>query len=156
MARVHRLLARAARVWWAVRRPRTLGVRALVLDGADQVALVRHTYRPYWYLPGGGVKRREAFAGALVRELREEIGLDDFRLERVLGVYRNSGEYKDDHVVIFVVHTREPVAEIRAADGFEIEEARWFPMNALPADISPASAHRIEEYLRGEVGLGDW
>ena len=55
MALAHRLIARAARLWWKVRRPRTLGVRALVLDEADRVALVKHSYRPYWYLPGGGV-----------------------------------------------------------------------------------------------------
>jgi ADP-ribose pyrophosphatase YjhB (NUDIX family) len=156
VARAHRIAARVARLWWKVRRPRTLGVRALVLDEAERVALVKHTYLPNWYLPGGGVNRRESFADALARELREEIGLADFRLERVLGVYRNGSEYKDDHVVIFVVHTREPTADIRAADALEIEEARWFPIDALPTDISLASLRRIQEYRRGEIGLGDW
>ena len=154
MARAHRLIAQAARLWWAIRRPRTLGVRALVLDGAERVALVKHTYRPYWYLPGGGVNKRESFAAALARELSEEIGLTEFRLDRVLGVYRNGGEGKDDHVVIFVVRTGQ--VDIRAADGFEIEKAGWFALDALPADISPASLRRIEEWRRGEVGMGDW
>ncbi|HEY0315504.1 MAG TPA: NUDIX domain-containing protein [Sphingomonas sp.] len=156
MARAHRIAARVARLWWTIRRPRTLGVRALVLDGAERVALVKHTYLPNWYLPGGGVNRRESFATALARELREEIGLGDFRLNRVLGVYRNGGEGKDDHVVIFVVRTKGAVATIHAADTLEIEDARWFPIDALPADISPASARRIEEYRNGEIGLGDW
>ena len=154
MALAHRLIGRAARLWWTIRRPRTLGVRALVLDGADRVALVKHTYRPNWYLPGGGVNKRESFAKALARELREEIGLTDFRLDRVLGVYRNGGEGKDDHVVIFVVRTER--TDIRAADALEIEEARWFALDALPADISPASLRRIDEWRSGEVGLGDW
>jgi ADP-ribose pyrophosphatase YjhB (NUDIX family) len=154
MARAHRLIAKAARLWWTIRRPRTLGVRALVLDGAERVALVKHTYRDYWYLPGGGVNKRESFAAALARELREEIGLTDFRLDRVLGVYRNGGEGKDDHVVIFVVRTE--AVEIRAADALEIEDAGWFALDALPRDISPASARRIEEWRRGEIGLGDW
>ena len=149
-------MARAARLWWAVRRPRTLGVRALVLDGADRVALVKHTYIPGWYLPGGGVKRRERFADALARELREEIGLTEFHLECVLGIYRNSSEYKDDHVAVFVVRTRAPAADIRAADAFEIEAAQWFSIDTLPADISPASARRIEEWRRGEIGAEDW
>lgn len=156
MARAHRLIARAARLWWAIRRPRTLGVRALVLDGADRVALVKHTYLPAWYLPGGGVKRRERFADALARELREEIGLADFRIERILGLYRNGGEGKDDHVAIFVVRTTTPVVDIRAADALEIEAAQWFAIDALPVDISPASLRRIEEWRRGEIGVGDW
>ena len=154
MARPHRLIAKAARLWWAIRRPRALGARALVLDSADRVALVKHTYRPNWYLPGGGVNKRESFAEALARELREEIALTDFRLERVLGIYRNGAEGKDDHVVIFVV--RAQATAIRAADALEIEEAGWFALDALPADISPASLRRIEEYRRGEIGLGDW
>ncbi|WP_454886930.1 NUDIX domain-containing protein [Sphingomonas oryzagri] len=156
MATAHRLIARAARLWWAVRRPRTLGVRALVLDGADRVALVKHTYLPNWYLPGGGVKRRERFATALARELREEIALTGFQIERILGIYRNGSEHKDDHVAIFVVRTVTPIADIRAADSFEIEAAQWFALDALPPDISPASRRRIEEWQRGETGLGDW
>lgn len=156
MARAHRLIARAARIWWTIRRPRTLGVRAIVLDGADRIALIHHTYRPHWYLPGGGVHRKEPFDVALARELREEIGLEAFRVERILGVYRNRHEFKDDHVVIFVVRTIEPEVTIRAADTFEIEQARWFPIDALPDDISAASARRIEEYREGAIGGGDW
>jgi len=156
MARAHRLIAKVARLWWTVRRPRTLGVRALVLDGAERVALVKHTYLPNWYLPGGGVKKNESFAAALAREVREEIGLEEVRLERVLGVYRNGGEGKDDHVVVFVARTAGATADIRAADTLEIEAARWFAFDALPADISKASARRIGEYRRGEVGAGEW
>jgi ADP-ribose pyrophosphatase YjhB (NUDIX family) len=156
VSRLLRFAARGARLWWKVRRPRTLGVRALVLDGKDRVALVKHTYLPNWYLPGGGVKRRERFADALARELREEIGLESFAVERMLGVYRNGSEGKDDHVVIFVVRTHEQAVAIRAVDALEIEEAHWFAPNALPDDISPASLRRIEEWRREEIGLGDW
>jgi ADP-ribose pyrophosphatase YjhB (NUDIX family) len=156
VALAHRLIARGARLWWAIRRPRTLGVRALVLDGAERVALVKHTYLPGWYLPGGGVKKRESFGAALIREVREEIGLADVRLDRVLGVYRSAAEGKDDHVVVFVVRTAGATADIRATDALEIEAAQWFALDALPEDMSPASLRRIGEYRRGEVGVGAW
>ena len=57
MAWYHRV---AGSVWCGTYRrtrgARTLGVRGLVLDRDDRVALVLHTYLDSWYLPGGGVQ----------------------------------------------------------------------------------------------------
>ena len=61
-----------ARVLWA---PTAMGVAALVLDDQGRVLLVRHSYNPGWRLPGGGVGRGEPPAGAVLREMQEEVGL---------------------------------------------------------------------------------
>ena len=158
MALPHRIAARLARLYWRVRRPRTLGVRALVIDQHDHVALIRHTYITHWYLPGGGVKKGESFADALIRELAEEVALHPVTVERVLGVYTNRSEYKDDHVTVFVVRIERPAdAPLMAADSWEIEAAGWFPLDALPEDVSPATLRRITEYRDGRIGnYGDW
>ena len=155
MAWHHRLIGKAARFYWRVRRPRTLGVRAVVVDRADRIALVRHTYADQWYLPGGGVKKGESFEAALRRELREEIALDDPRIEAVLGVYHSRREAKDDHIVIFVVRAGSDPA-VRTADAMEIEETGWFPLDALPAGVSAATRRRIAEYEAGTISWGDW
>ena len=138
------------------RGARTLGVRGLVLDDQDRVALVLHTYIDQWFLPGGGVKRNEGYGQALMRELREEIGVSDVRVERVLGVYHNRQELKDDHVVVFVARTTMPGIEVRITDTFEIQQARWFALDELPEDLSPATARRIAEYRASLTGFGDW
>ncbi len=157
MAFHHHLANRIAGLYFRVRRPRTLGVRALVLDPQERVALVRHTYTDQWYLPGGGVKKGESFAAALVRELKEEVALDAPTVERVLGVYHSRREGKDDHIVVFVVRVAvTPSSQLQAADAMEIEEARWFPLDALPANASPATLRRVAEYRAGAVGLGVW
>lgn len=155
MALRHRLIGEAARFYWWLRRPRTLGVRALVRDEHGRIALVRHTYADHWYLPGGGVKKGESFAAAALREIEEEIGLTGCAVERILGVYHSRREYKDDHIVLFVV--RAPAAAaIEARDAREIAETGWFALDALPQDLSAATARRIAEYRAGSIGAGLW
>lgn len=155
MALHHRLIGKAARLVWRVTRPRTIGVRAVLLDENDRVALVRHTYTDAWYLPGGGVKKGESIAAALFRELAEEVAVADAVIERVLGVYHSRAEGKDDHVVIFVA--RAPAgAVLRREDAMEIAEAEWFALDRLPDALSPATARRIAEYQRGATGSGAW
>src|SRR5689334_13065986 len=83
MALYHRLLGKAARLVWRITKPRTVGVRAVLLDQDDRIALVRHTYTDHWYLPGGGVKKGESIKAALLRELAEEVAITELTIERV-------------------------------------------------------------------------
>jgi len=157
MALHHRLIGKAARLYWSVRRPRTIGVRAVVVDSNDRIALVRHTYTESWYLPGGGVKKGESCEAALWRELREEIALVGGKVERLLGIYHSRRESKDDHIVLFVVRIEaDAAAALREADQVEIEEAGWFPLDGLPPTVSAATGRRIAEYRTGALGLGAW
>jgi ADP-ribose pyrophosphatase YjhB (NUDIX family) len=157
MAMHHRLIRGAAQLYWRVVKPRTIGVRAVLLDEDDRVALVRHTYIDQWYLPGGGVKKGESIEAALLRELEEEVAIRNPRIERVLGVYHSRREAKDDHIVIFAARTAPGASnELTAADLREIEEVRWFPLDQLPATASAATTRRIAEYRSGVTGLGSW
>ena len=157
MAWHHRLVGHAARLYARVRRPRTLGIRALLVDPDGRIALVRHTYVDGWYMPGGGVDKWESAEAALHRELREEAGVTDVRIERILGVYHNLKEGKDDHVVVYVVRADAAhVAALRNADPLEIAEAGWFSPDALPPGMTEATARRIAEYRGEATGAGHW
>ena len=144
-----RLAARLhARLWWT--RAMTFGVRVVVLDDANHVFLVRHTYLAGWYLPGGGVDRGETAEAAAVRELREEGGIVCCARPALHGLFRNG---RRDHVACYVV--RAFTIEARGPD-WEIAESGLFPVDGLPEGTSPATRARLAEVLEGTRPAEDW
>ncbi|NNG02653.1 MAG: NUDIX domain-containing protein [Inquilinus sp.] len=126
-----------------LRRPTTLGARTLTLDASGAVLLVRHCYRPGWFLPGGGVQKWETVEAAAIRETREEGGVALEAVDELFGLYANFTEHRCDHVALYVGRRWQP-AETRSA---EIAEAGFFAPDALPADTTEATMRRIDEFL---------
>ena len=58
------------------RRPMTLGVRAVVERSDGNILLVRHTYTKGLFFPGGGIEKGERAETSLLRELKEEGGVE--------------------------------------------------------------------------------
>ena len=138
-----RLFYRLARVRWRITRPVTLGVRLLLVREGN-VLLVRHTYQPYWFLVGGGVRRGETLEQAARREAAEEVGARLGEL-RLLGVYTNFLDYKSDHVVVFAC-TDFMLSEVEC---IEIERHAFFPCGQLPENTAAGHRRRIREYFAG-------
>jgi 8-oxo-dGTP pyrophosphatase MutT (NUDIX family) len=149
MTRLFYLIYRA---YCFIFRPKTLGVRImLVKDGRG--LLVRHTYIPGWYLPGGGVKRGETLEEAARREAREEVGANMGAVE-LLGAYSNFNEYKSDHNLLFLCTD----FTLSGQPDREIAEVRFFPLDALPENTWLGHRLRLEEYLArsGHPRFGEW
>jgi 8-oxo-dGTP pyrophosphatase MutT (NUDIX family) len=141
------------RAYWFVTRPISVGVLGLVLDDEGRVLLVEQTYRRGWYLPGGGVRKKEGLDAALSRELREEVGVEPTSPPRLHGVYWNFAESKSDYVAVFVVEhwQRKP------ARSLEIERDAFFAPTELPEDTSPAARRRIAELADGSQDVvAEW
>ena len=144
------LLYRVRRRLWRVLRPRTRGVKVMLFDEAGALLLIRNTYgrTDLFVLPGGGIHRLETPAAAAVREVREELGCAVEDLVFV-STHVSAAEGKRDIVHLFRARAAGPVA----ADGIEVAEARFFPLDALPPTLSPATARRIDEH-RGRRPAG--
>ncbi|MFV1990100.1 MAG: NUDIX domain-containing protein [Acidimicrobiales bacterium] len=141
------LLYRMVQTWWRIRPPKiTVGVRALVIDDEERICLVRHTYRPGWFLPGGGIKVGESLVEGMARELLEETGIQaSSRPHRIQGVYSSFAEHKSDHIIVFVVTDWKG----KLSHSSEIAEVRFIDPDELPEDTSPATQRRIKEYCTG-------
>jgi 8-oxo-dGTP pyrophosphatase MutT (NUDIX family) len=120
----------------------TLSVRALVLDDAGQLLLIRHSYLPDWHFPGGGVEFGETAAEALRRELAEEGGVALQDEPRLIGLFRNPEWTAGDHVAFFQAGPWTPCP---TQWGVEIEDARFFAPDALPPDAHASVRRRLAE-----------
>jgi 8-oxo-dGTP pyrophosphatase MutT (NUDIX family) len=150
----HRLLQQGYLAYSRLARGMTLGVRAMLLQD-DRVVLVKHSYIPGWYLPGGGVEAGESLGEALERELREEVGAVLAGPPQLFGVYRNGRVRRSDHVALYVCRDWRRHAAPRLLNR-EIVACEMFGLDALPAGASPATLARIREVVDGEPPSTDW
>jgi 8-oxo-dGTP pyrophosphatase MutT (NUDIX family) len=133
----------ALRVWWAVRRPRSSGVRCILRRGRAFV-LVRHTYGDArWMLPGGRVRRGEDRVNTAMREMRQELGVVGSGW-REIGCLAARSRYRRHsradvprrHSTYYVeAEVQSSVLRPRAA---ELADAAWFTVDSLPSDASDA------------------
>jgi 8-oxo-dGTP pyrophosphatase MutT (NUDIX family) len=147
-------MRRVLHVYWRMTRGLTLGVRALVLDGARRIFLVNHTYVRGWHLPGGGVEPGETVLAALARELAEEGNIELTGPAHLHGMFFNGRVSRRDHVACFVVDSFRQSAP--PAPNREIAAARFFALDELPGDTTAATRARIAEVLMGAPVSERW
>ena len=123
-------------------RPMTLGVRGVVIGGADSVLLVRHGYVSGWHFPGGGVEVGETCVDALERELEEEARVALRGPPALHGLFFNDRPSRRDHVAVYVIRDFAVLGE---REHREIKEARFFPRSALPEGTTTGTRARLAE-----------
>ena len=139
----HKLLKLA----WFVRRPRTFGAHALAFTPDGKVILVRLRYAPGWRLPGGGRSEDEDPRDAVLRELREEIGMTSHGRVRRACDLEETTDYKRDLASLLIV---EDVRYEPPRWSWEVEAIAEAPSDELPADLAPVARAWVDA-LRGHL-----
>jgi len=127
------------------------GVSAIILT-PEGVLLQRRSDNNLWGLPGGSVEPGESVVEALVREVREETGLE-VAATRLVGVYSAPAlgqvvTYPDGNVIHYVSSSFEcRIVGGELVCGEESLELRWYDPRRLPTDIVAMHRVRIEDAL---------
>jgi 8-oxo-dGTP diphosphatase len=115
----------------------------VIRDG--RVLVGRRAHSPWhglWCSPGGFCELGEHPADTVVREVREELGLDvevDEYLGTWIDVYADDPGEPDAGVINVAYYTATPLSAEhgRVADPVEVSEVAWFAWDELPPDLAP-------------------
>jgi len=121
-------------------RPILLPSTALIaLDPEGRILLQRRTDDGTWGLPGGLMEIGEAPEEAVIRETKEEMGLDIGEVE-LFDVFGGSELYHDypgqGRVYgVSVAYIARGITGEPQVDGDEVAEARFFAVDDVPSNI---------------------
>lgn len=124
---------------------------AIIPFPPDQILLVKRDtvpFKDYWALPGGRMDPEETIEQTVMREVKEETGLD-VTVVRKVGEYREQGikdevEY-DYYPTCFVV--KRVGGEIKKQYS-EIQEIQLFSLKQLPKPLAFEHDQMIKDYLK--------
>lgn len=130
-------------------RPRKVVVAALVRDGEGRVLLSqRRADQPMpllWELPGGKVEPGEMPEAALLRELREELGVE----AQVLAIDEVVAHAYPDFDLLMLVYRCALVGE-GEPEAREVAQVRYVPPAELGGyEVLPADVELIDQLRRG-------
>lgn len=129
------------------------GGAALTVDEQGRILLQRRADSGNWSLPGGTMELGETLGDAVMRETREETGLD-VELTGIVGVYTDprhviayaDGEVRQEFVVVF---SARPVGGTLAVSD-ESTDVGWFdPSTVANLQMHDSVRLRIEHWRTG-------
>jgi 8-oxo-dGTP diphosphatase len=123
---------------------------AIIIFSPDKILLIKRAtvpFKGYWALPGGRVDPGETVEQTIVREVKEETGLD-------VAVVSKIGEYHEQGVQDGIEYNYYPACflvktiggEIKKQES-EIEEIKLFSLNEIPEILAFEHAKMAKDYV---------
>jgi ADP-ribose pyrophosphatase YjhB (NUDIX family) len=132
-------------------RLRRTGADAAVFDDDGRILLQKRSDFHVWGLPGGSIETGETLEQAVRREVKEETGYD-VEVVRLVGAYSDPAQTTTRYPSGDVVHYVSLAFECRVVGGVlrtdsESTAVAWFDPAALPPDLMPEHAPRVQDAL---------
>ncbi|AXK85730.1 MULTISPECIES: NUDIX hydrolase [Nocardia] len=129
-----------------------VAVSAFVQDKAGRILMIHRTDNNFFSLPGGGMEVGETVAGAVIREVAEETGIDVHPTD-VIGIFSDPGHviaYDDGEVrqEFSICFAAEPIGGTARASS-ESKAVEWVAPDELgDLRIHPSMRQRIDQCLQ--------
>jgi 8-oxo-dGTP diphosphatase len=124
---------------------------ALIQNEAREYLLVKHAYDSRWYsAPGGGVEAGESPQTAVIRELREELGVE-IAVRFLVGIYEV--DWGSSTTLVYLFDCEIISGELRINQPEEIESFAWFTPEQMPQHVNPLGKYLIEDVMNEARGV---
>ncbi|MCF6277054.1 MAG: NUDIX domain-containing protein [Candidatus Magasanikbacteria bacterium] len=118
----------------------TVGVFGIITNEQGEVLLCHRNDYNLWNLPGGSLEKGETPWQCMIREAKEETGLD-VEVSRFMGIYAKP--HKDEIVFMFVCN----VIGGKLTLNEEARDLRYFTLDSIPKNTVPKQVERLKHYF---------
>ena len=122
-----------------------MGAGCLFFDQHGNFMLVKPTYKLGWEIPGGGVEHNESPKQCCIREIQEELGLEQKIGELLVVDYNSETEEKTESLMFIFdggILTPSEIESIQLGHD-ELSEFRFFTTKTLPNDMVNPLRNRV-------------
>ena len=131
----------------------TGGVRVIIENDEQKILMVKqeHPERTVWMVPGGGIEEGETAAEAVVREMKEETGLDVTVGPMIFHIEEVSEKRGQRFVNFFMATVAGGDMHLGMDPEFDAEHQVLKELKFLSREEIQALPHVYPEFLRDEV-----
>jgi len=131
-----------------------VGCGALIINNKNETLLVKRGLKSknevgVWSKPGGAVEFGEKVEDAVIREIKEELGIE-IELIKFLGFTNQIIKEENQHWVTFNYLAKIINGEPQILELEKTAEIKWFNLNDLPPNTTQNTVDSVQAYLKSQ------